>query len=242
FLYVPGAMPQDVLDDLQVQWENMFSNNQNNHRFPILTADAPDLKWTSLNSMTEMAFEKLMQWVTTFTLAAHGMDQAELGLRLMGSQTFSEGSMDGRINSAMTRAKKALLAYFSDVCNDIKETVDQFNPTLFTFKGVEVDDEDKKLDRDQKLVKSIEFQDEVRVRRGMPTMGESLAKIYNLPPEDAEKVKFAGAFVLEPTWNQTGAQIVSQVSGGDGAQGGEQTDLFDDYSPDEEDTQENWDS
>ena len=241
FLYLPGNMPQEVLDDLQVQWENMFSGNNNNHRIPLITSEAQDLKFTNLNTLSDMAFEKLMQWVTTFTLAAHGMDQAELGLRLMGSQGLSEGSMDGRIDAAMTRAKKSMLSYFADVCNDIKETVDKYEPLVFVFNGVEKEDEDKRLERDEKLVKSIELMDEVRTRRDMPTVGEALRKIYGLPDDKFEQVKYAGAVVMDTNWIQSGAQLVQNLAGGaEGDMGmppeaSEQQEFdFEDYDPSKE--------
>lgn len=211
FLSAIGTLPAEALEELQIQWENMFANNENNFRIPILSSES-EIKWTPLNIQSDLAFEKLLQWMTTFVLICFGMDQAELGLRLMGSNSLSESSPDGRITNSMTRAKKAMLAFIADVGNEIRDATERFEPLVFTFKGVEPEDEDKRIDRDTKRVKAFEFADEIRASRDLPTLGEAWRDMYKLTDEEYEKIRFAGAPILDPTWMQAGGALLQQLT------------------------------
>lgn len=213
FMSVRGHVDEAVMERLNMQWNNLWSGNENNFEIPIIGSEE-EIHWTPLNIQNDMAFDKLLQWLSTFALATHGMDQAELGLRLMGSQGLSEGSMDGRISHSMTRSKKAMLSFFSSVFNDIKEMVPKFEPITQVFWGIDEKDEDKEQDRRDKRVKSIQTIDEIRAELDLPTLGEEIRDRYGLDEEGYEKVKMAGAQILEPNWTQIGAQTVSGAAGG----------------------------
>lgn len=211
FFSVQGSVSEEVLNALQLQWEDMWTNNENNFRFPMMSSEH-EVKYTPLNIHSDIAFEKLMQWLSTFVLACHGMDQAELGLRLMGSSSLSEGSMDGRMQSSMTRAKRALLAYFASIYNDLIEIDTRYKGLVFVFRGIDPEDEDKTIERQSKLVKSTQTVDEIRAQQDLPTLGEEFKKRYNLSDEEFEKVKFAGAVIEDPTWSQLAGGMIGQLS------------------------------
>ena len=75
----------------------------------------------------------------------------------------------------------------------------------------------------------------------MPTVGEALRKIYGLPDDKFEQVKYAGAVVMDTNWIQSGAQLVQNLAGGaEGDMGmppeaSEQQEFdFEDYDPSKE--------
>jgi hypothetical protein len=121
----------------------------------------------------------------------------------------------------MTRSKRAMLSFFSDIFNELKEHVEELDGYRHLFKGIDEEDEDKKLDREDKMVRTTHFIDEIRARRDEPTLAESMKKLYKLSDEQYEKIKFAGAVPLDPTWNQAvGMGMMQTLTGQDpGGQG-----------------------
>ena len=217
FLSVLGSVTEETLDSLSAQWQNVFSNNENNFQVPLIGAEQ-EVKWTPLQIQSEMAFDKLMQWLCSLVFTAHGVDQAEVGLRLLSSQSLGEANPEGRIKQSMTRSKRAMLSFFSDIFNELKEHVEELDGYRHLFKGIDEEDEDKKLDREDKMVKTTHFIDEIRARRDEPTLAESMRKLYKLTDEQYEKIKFAGAVPLDPTWNQAVGMGLMQTLTGQGDQ------------------------
>jgi hypothetical protein len=118
----------------------------------------------------------------------------------------------------MTRSKRAMLSFFSDVFNELKEHVEELDGYRHLFKGIDEEDEDKKLEREEKLVRTTNFIDEIRARRDEPTLAESMRKLYKLSDKQFEKIKFAGAVPLDPTWNQAVGMGLMQALSGEGEQ------------------------
>lgn len=233
-LGVDGDISEETMESLQLQYANMFSGNYNNYRIPIIATPGGKINYTPLNIQNDLQFDRLLQWLSSLVLAAHGMDQAELGMKLQASQSLSEASPDARIAHASSRAKKAMLNFFSDIFNEIKEFHPDFGEIKQTFINIDPADLDREFDKREKMVKSRMLLDEVRVLDGLPTMGQAYAKLYGLTTEEAEKVKRLGGVILDAQFTQFANPILQQLApqpdqGQPGMEDGEEDNGWDDF-------------
>ena len=212
-LSLDGDISEETMDSLQLQYSNMFSGNYNNYRIPIIATPGGKINYTPLNVQNDLQFDKLLQWLSSLVLAAHGMDQAELGMRLQASQTLSEASPDARIAHASSRAKKAMLSFFSDVFNEIKEFHPDFGEIKQCFINIDPADAERDFEKRQKAIRSHMLIDEIRQLEGLPTLGETYSKLYGLEKEEAETVKKLGGTILDAQFTQYSGTVL----GGGGA-------------------------
>lgn len=201
-LGVDGDISEETMENLQLQYANMFSGNYNNYRIPIIATPGGKINYTPLNIQNDLQFDKLLQWLSSLVLAAHGMDQAELGMKLQASQALSEASPDARIAHASSRAKKAMLNFFSDIFNEVKEFHPDFKEIKQIFINIDPADLDREFEKREKMVKSRMLIDEVRALDGLPPLGEVYAKLYQLDDEKAEAVKRLGGTILDAQFTQ----------------------------------------
>lgn len=209
FMSIQGDVTQATIESLETQWRNMVSGLDDSHAIPIVGSSAGEIKWTPLNVPNDIVFEKLMQWLVSFVLMGHGMDQAELGLRLLGSQSLAEANQNDKIKAAMTRSKKAMLTYFESVFNKVKEFRPEFSSIVVEFAGTNPEDEKEKLAKMKDEVGNFKLIDEYRIENDLPILGEKIAELYG---EDFEKVKKAGATILNPAYLQ---HAMSMEGGGE---------------------------
>jgi len=231
FMSIQGDVTQDTLDALEVQWQNMVSGLDDSHAIPIIGSANGEVKWTPLNLPNDIVFEKLMQWLVSFVLMAHGMDQAELGLRLLGSQSLAEANQNDKIKASMTRSKKAMLTYFESTFNKLKEYRPEFSSIVVEFQGTDPEDEKDKLAKLKDEVGNYKLIDEIRIEQDLPSLGEKMAELYG---EDLEKVKKAGATILNPAFLQHSMSL-EQGDGSEGMEGMEGMDEMEDPEGDLQD-------
>lgn len=195
FISYKGHASAETLTALHEQWQALWSDNRNAHEFPILGGEG-DITWQPLGQTSDLDFDRLMQWLTTFVLAAHSMDQLELGLRLLYSgNNLGEANAEGRIFFASQRAKRATLAYYADIFNIIKLFVSEYDRVIYYFRGVDPDDKDATIDRAEKETRSMRLVDEVRRENDLPTVAEEMRDLYDLSDDEFEKIRFAGAYI-----------------------------------------------
>lgn len=243
-LSMDGDVSQETIDDLQLQYANLFSGNYNNYRIPIIATPSGKLNYTPLNIQNDLQFDKLLQWLSSLVLAAHGMDQAELGMKLQASQSLSEASPDARIAHASSRAKKAILNHFSNIFNEIKEFHPDYSTIKQVFINIDPADADREFEKRQKAVKTHMFIDEIREMDGLPSAGEYFAKKYGLEGEKAELVKRLGGTILDAQFTQYANPIFQGLNpqpeqqGMDGME--DQEEGFDDSKEGEESEDQSW--
>ena len=210
FVAVESDISEEMLERLNERWNAMFQDGNNHFEIPVIGTGGGKATWNPLGISDEMAFDRLMQWYTTFVIACHGMDQAELGLRLLASQTLSEGNGDGKQEKSSSRAKRGMLSFFADVFNDLLEMDGgTFDGYSFKFDGVDPKDENAKADLAKKQVTSVMTVDEVREEMGKETLGEELIKRYKVTdPEEKKKLIRAGGMILDSTWKEMGWKMV----------------------------------
>lgn len=194
FISYKGHASPETLAALHEQLQAVWSDNWNVGDFPILGSEG-DIAWQSLEQVNDIEFGHLMQWLTTLVLAAHSMDQSELGMRLYSSNSLSEANQEGRIFISSQRAKRAILSYYADIFNMIKLFVAEYDALTFYFRGIDPRDQDAEIDRAEKQTRSTHLVDEIRRNNDLPTIAEEMRDLYDLTDEEFEKVKFAGAYV-----------------------------------------------
>ncbi|TGM04868.1 phage portal protein [Leptospira barantonii] len=201
FMSFQGDASQEVIESLQLQWQEMVSGLDDSHRIPIIGTSAGEVRWTPLSIPNDMLFKELMQWCTSFVLMGHGMDQSELGLRLIGSQaTFSEGNQVEKSKLSMTRANLSLLTYFESSLDRVREIrEDDFAGIVCEFSGKNPEDEKDKLANNKDEVSNWKLVDEIRIEQDKPTIAETLSDLYGVNEED---YKMAGAVILNPIFQQ----------------------------------------
>ncbi|WP_165784076.1 phage portal protein [Leptospira levettii] len=232
FISINRAIGPDALDSLVTQWRNVFSGGLNNYAIPILAADDAEVKYNPLNLGTDIVFDKALEWATGLVCAAHGTDPMEIGLKIRDSGALSEASPDGRIKNSMTRSKRAMLAFFSDCFNDIRDHIPEISRIKQVFTGIDQEDEKAKLDSDIQKLKSFMTLDEIRRTRDLPPLEKELIDSYGL---DAEQVKGIGGIILDTTFSQfAGSKLSPPQDEGMGMEGGEDFGGEEDFDSEEE--------
>ncbi|TGM05964.1 phage portal protein [Leptospira barantonii] len=211
FMSFQGDASQEVIESLQLQWQEMISGLDDSHRIPIIGTSAGEVRWTPLNIPNDMLFKELMQWCTSFVLMGHGMDQAELGLRLIGSQaTFSEGNQVEKSKLSMTRANLSLLTYFESSFNRVREFREEdFTGIVCDFQGKNPEDEKDKLAKNKDEVANWKLLDELRIEQDQPKIADTLSDLYGV---NAEDYKMAGAVILNPIFQQNLQLLQNQAN------------------------------
>ncbi|MCG6195610.1 phage portal protein [Leptospira sp. FAT2] len=210
YLSLQGDISQDGLESLQLQWQEMISGLDDSHRIPIIATSAGEVKWTPLNIPNEMVFKELLQWCVSLVLMGHGMDQAELGLRLIGSQSLSEANQTEKSKLSLTRAKLSLLNYFESAFSKLKSfREDDFGGIVCEFTGKDPEDEKDKIQKYKDEVSNWKLLDEIRIEQDEPTIGETLSDLYGVSSDD---YKLAGAVILNPVFQQNLQMIRQETS------------------------------
>ncbi|TGM99694.1 phage portal protein [Leptospira yasudae] len=213
YLSIQGDISQDGLESLQLQWQEMISGLDDSHRIPIIATSAGEVKWTPLNIPNEMVFKELLQWCVSLVLMGHGMDQAELGLRLIGSQSLSEANQTEKSKLSLTRAKLSLLNYFESAFSKLKSFREEdFGGIVCEFTGKDPEDEKDKIQKYKDEVSNWKLLDEIRIEQDEPTIGETLSDLYGVSSDD---YKLAGAVILNPVFQQNLQMIRQESASGD---------------------------
>lgn len=234
FFSVNADVPREKLIELQEQYTQIFTGNYNNYKLPILSTSAGDIKYQSLNMPSDLLFDKLIQWLSSLVLAAHGTSQEELGIKLMASQTLSEPAGDSKAERSSRRRIKSHLAFFCDVFNDIKDFSTEFDSYTQCFYGINEKDIDAELDRDKKKSGTYMTIDELRAEKDLKPLGEKMAELYNLTPEQAEKARFAGNYIDSQVFVQVNGMLQDNLSGEEAGPGMDEDNDFGDFGDDEE--------
>ncbi|EIE01439.1 phage portal protein [Leptospira licerasiae] len=208
FLSVLGDLSPETIESLELQWQEMISGMDDSHKIPILGTSAGEVSWTPLNLPNDMVFKDFIQWLVSFVLMGHGMDAAEVGLHLINSPGISEANPKDKIKMSISRSEKALLTSFEHTLGNIKEFRNDVFPGIVPeFAGKDPEDEKDKIARWKEEVTNIKLIDEIRRANDLPLIGDTLADLYGVDPE---QYKMSGALILNPTYQQYFGQIKAQ--------------------------------
>lgn len=206
---------------LELEWENAFHGPREGFKIPMMFG-AGKMQVHKLDVSDDFEFDKMMQIVSSFIIAAHGVDPAQLGLKLNNSQALSEASMDGRQHFSRDRMHGAIMGFHQDCLNELIDPPDDL-PYRMIFSGVKTEDANKRADLSDKEFKSFKSLDELRKERDMPTMAEEAeeyrkAGIYS--EKEAKKHAKLGALRGNQYYSQAFTSVIAESEGEGGGMPG----------------------
>jgi hypothetical protein len=211
-LSVVGKYSKDNLDAFIRYWNSMVQGVANAHRIPIMgMADGKGLDWTPIKANNrEMQFSEWLDFLTTITCAIYRIDREELGFGNKAKGEAGGLGGDGNNDTTLTHSQiKGLRPLLMRIQNGINEDVIAKLPGAedfeFVFTGIEPDQEDKKIDRAQKMIAA-----------GLATPNEERAKFdMEAVPEDHLWGDAPGNATLYQAWSMWLQASTEAASGGD---------------------------
>lgn len=165
-----NAIPKSDQERIELIWENAFFGPREGFKIPMMFG-AGEIQVHNLDVSDDFEFDKMLQMVSSFIIARHGIDPAQLGLRLNQSQSLAEPSMDGRQHFSRDRAHGSIMSFHQDCLNEVFDPSDE-SPITLSFIGVKTEQEDKKASLEDKQFKVSRSLDEIRKANDLPTMKE----------------------------------------------------------------------
>lgn len=168
-LKVAGNVSETMLNQFKQAWYNQIVGNQNAWKIPVIQADK--MEWQDLQMKnTDMQFHLFSQYLRLIVCTLYKMDPMEVGFRNEneGNSLF-QNSKKEQLNNSKEKGLEPLLKFWSRNFNKsvVSELTDEYE---FAFTGVSPDDEKEVLEADIKKVTNIEQVNEVRKRRGLPSL------------------------------------------------------------------------
>jgi hypothetical protein len=160
-----GKLDQGDLEELQRQWVTMFRGVKGMWRTPFLQHDA---KWQNVApSNRDMEWDKYTQVLGNWMCAIHGIDPAEMGVRLNQSQNVLSENPEAKIAYSKDRGLAELLSFHSRWMNLVKEEVEEWDRHEICFTGFEATDQLSELEVDEKQTKTYMTINEKRKEKDM---------------------------------------------------------------------------
>lgn len=168
-LKVAGNVSEPMLNQFKQAWYNQVVGVSNAWRIPVIQSDKMD--WVDLQQKnTDMQFHLFSQYLRLIACALYKIDPIEIGFRNEneGNSLFEKGK-EKQFDQSREKGLEPLLKFWEKRFNKmiISELTDDYE---FAFTGVSPEDEQAILEADIKKVGSIEQLNEVRKRRGLPTI------------------------------------------------------------------------
>ena len=167
FFTMKGGVNQNMLNDFRTAWRSMVTGWQNAHKIPIFEADKID--WVNMQQTNkEMEFSQWLEFLVLIAASVYKIDPSEMGFRFrQQGSIFGEQGQKERLEYSKDKGLKPLLKV-------IQKSVDKYivselsEDYEFIFTGVDLDDEDAKLDRDVKKIQYgfVSMQDKFREYSG----------------------------------------------------------------------------
>jgi hypothetical protein len=168
FLSFDGEeLDQSDLEDLQREWTSMFSGIKGLHKTPFFQYGA---KWQNMApSNRDMEWNIYTQFLSSLICANHGIDAAEMGLRLNQAQNVLNDNQEAKIAFSKDRGFKDLIFFHRSWINRILEYNKEWSEKYqVVFTGLENKDQAAELDLDIKKVQYFQTINETRKERDLP--------------------------------------------------------------------------
>jgi hypothetical protein len=181
-LSVTGQYTAENLDDFRRYWNAMVSGVNNAWRVPILASkDGKGVTWTALKGNNkEMQFHEWLDFLTTIACAVFQIDREELGLSGRGAgdggASLSEGGNGATLAHSMSKGLHPLLTRIeSGINDDLFPRLEHTEDFLFTWAGLDPDQEDKRIERETKLLQAgVMTVNEIRAGRDLKGIESAL--------------------------------------------------------------------
>lgn len=167
FFTMKGGVNQNMLNDFRMAWRSMVTGWQNAHKLPIFEADKID--WVNMQQTNkEMEFSQWLEFLVLIAASVYKIDPSEMGFRFkQQGSIFGEQGQKERLDYSKDKGLKPLLKVIQKSVDKyiVSEISDGYE---FVFTGIDLEDEDAKLDRDVKKVANgfVAMQDKFREYSG----------------------------------------------------------------------------
>lgn len=159
---------QEEIEELQRQWISMFRGVKGMWKTPILQHDA---KWIQIApNNRDMEFNEYIQMLSSWICAIHGIDAAELGMKLNQTGGVLNENKEAQLYYSKDRGLKDLLYFHSAWINDIIQRVPEWDRYYLEFTGMEAKSQKGLLEVDQMQVKTYLTVNEKRKEKDLPPL------------------------------------------------------------------------
>lgn len=161
-------LEQEDLEELQRQWISMFRGVKGMWKTPILQHDA---KWIQIApNNRDMEFNEYIQMLSSWICAIHGIDAAELGMKLNQTGGVLNENKEAQLYYSKDRGLKDLLYFHGSWMNNLINRVPEWKRYHAEFTGMEAKSQKGLLEVDQMQVKTYLTVNEKRKEKDLPPL------------------------------------------------------------------------
>jgi hypothetical protein len=171
---VSGNVNESRLREFRQFWQSTMQGVWNSWRLPMIQSD--QIEYIDLQKTNqEMEFSKWIEFLIKVSCAIYTIDPAEVNFPLSGgadSQSMFEGSNEMRLKHSRDKGLAPLLRFKQKRIN--RHLISPFfnGKYRFRFVGIDALTPKDEQEMDVKALGNYETLDEIRVRRGLPSLGE----------------------------------------------------------------------
>lgn len=156
-LELVGKYEQTHLDGFKKHWQQLTSGASGKWSVPVMAlSDGQGFKFTPFkNSNRDMEFNEFLEFLFNIACAVYQIDPNEVGFKSWTSNSgmTKSDNTEAKMEGSKDKGFVPLMNFLSDTFNS--EVVDQIDPDFeFNWIGVDEEDEDMKLERQEKLLAS----------------------------------------------------------------------------------------
>ena len=173
-LEIVGKYKDEHLEAFKRHWRMLTSGASGKWSVPVMAlSEGQGLKFTPFKqSNKDMEFNQFLEFLFNIACAVYQIDPNEVGFKSWTSGTgqYKSDNTEEKIENSKDKGLVPLMSFLSDTFNS--EIVDLIDPEFeFCWVGLEEEDEDKRLDREVKMLQSgIKTVNEIRKERDMDTI------------------------------------------------------------------------
>jgi len=167
FLSFEGSnLDQTALEELQREWIAMFRGVRGLWRTPFLQYNA---KWNNMSpNNRDMEWNQYVQVLSSWICAIHGIDSAEMGLRLAQAQNVLNENNSAKIAYSKDRGLKELISFMETVFNKIIDRVPEWDGYEIQLTGFEAKEQSDILEIDKGQTEAYMTLNEKRKEKDLP--------------------------------------------------------------------------
>lgn len=171
---VSGNVSESRLREFRQFWQSTMQGVWNSWRLPMIQSD--QIEYIDLQKTNqEMEFSNWIEFLIKISCAIYTIDPAEVNFPLSGGtdqQSLFEGSNEMRLKHSRDKGLAPLLRFQQKRLN--KHLINPFfnGKYRFRFVGIDALTPKDEQEMDVKALNNYETLDEIRVRRGLPALGE----------------------------------------------------------------------
>lgn len=169
---IQGTIQNNQLESFRAQWNSQVAGLTGAWKTPVLQVPNGIEYINVSQSNREMEFEKWMNYLVNICCSIFQIDPAEVNFPNNGgvggtSGGLFQGGVEDKLQNSKDKGLRPLLRFIEDIIN--KHIVDRFSDDyVFTFDGLDPENETEKLENIVKQVHNFKTLNEVREEYGLP--------------------------------------------------------------------------